>query len=780
MRAVAAPVAALLAVLAALLYGTAFVAPPAVAGSAPALSLTLTDLFPRMVTTDGPADLTVNGTLRNTGSVGITGVVIRVQRSDPLDTDGEVRDALDGDAATDAVTPQFVPLADSLPPGVELPVRLSVALRGQPATSLAFSSTGTYEVLVNVNAVADGGARARLAAVRLLLPVLGLPAGSRAAPASAAAPGEPTPFALLYPIAEVPARISTVPGAPVLLADDTLATSLAPGGRLDGLVTAIAQQATSGSPIRAATCLAIDPDLVETASLMAAGYLVVAPDGSTTKGTGGVAAASWLAQLRAAARGMCVIALPYADADLVALTRGGLGATAGRAVSTSWTVLATLLQTPVTPVTWPADGLLDDADAHVVDSAGASATVLSADGVTATDPAGDATDAMVALAGLSLPAVLADPLLTRAAAGPGSDVAPAPGRGAAIEADTPAGTDTPLSTQDTIGTLALRAGSGRAFVVAPPHRWAADGSGASALLAAAGLLIEAGRLTPRGLPAVLAGPAGGPDRLAYSPSAAAAELAPAAIAAIGRATAALTDLRSAVVPDSGVGLSADQLLGPMEQGLMRPASASRRADPAAAQTAAGSELSAVGALRDTVRVLEPPSPYTLGTSDAPLPLTVANGLPVTVRVRVEIASTSGLRVAPIDVQQIPPLGRRQVSVNAQAARAGQFLVEAAVRTPAGGLLGPPSRLHIQSTAYGTITGWLTASAGVIFVLLVVRRIRRRAGGIGAGTTARVDPTPAGLPPPTPPPPGGVPADAPTVAMPVIRDTDRLPTPRDLR
>ena len=64
-------------------------------------------------------------------------------------------------------------------------------------------------------------------------------------------------------------------------------------------------------------------------------------------------------------------------------------------------------------------------------------------------------------------------------------------------------------------------------------------------------------------------------------------------------------------------------------------------------------------LRGTVRVLEPPSPYALGTSDAPLLVTIGNGLPFTVPVRLEISSTSGLKVAPIDVQQVPPLGRRQ-------------------------------------------------------------------------------------------------------------------------
>ena len=67
-----------------------------------------------------------------------------------------------------------------------------------------------------------------------------------------------------------------MPGEPTLLTDDELATSLAPDGRLGGLVAALAG-APVGSPVRDATCLAVDPDLVETAAAMRSGYQVVAP-----------------------------------------------------------------------------------------------------------------------------------------------------------------------------------------------------------------------------------------------------------------------------------------------------------------------------------------------------------------------------------------------------------------------------------------------------------------------------------------------------------------------
>jgi hypothetical protein len=149
----------------------------------------------------------------------------------------------------------------------------------------------------------------------------------------------------------------------------------------------------------------------------------------------------------------------------------------------------------------------------------------------------------------------------------------------------------------------------------------------------------------------------------------------------------------------------------------------------------------VGELRGTVRVLEPPGPYSLGTSDAPILITLSNGLPITVQVRVQISSSSGLRVAPIEPQLVPPLGRRQVRVSAEVVRAGQFTVQAAVTTPHGELLGPPSRLRVRSTVYGTITVWLTASAGILLVVLAGRRVLRRVRGEPGKRTDQGRPAP---------------------------------------
>jgi hypothetical protein len=103
-----------------------------------------------------------------------------------------------------------------------------------------------------------------------------------------------------------------------------------------------------------------------------------------------------------------------------------------------------------------------------------------------------------------------------------------------------------------------------------------------------------------------------------------------------------------------------------------------------------------------------------------------------------------------------------VQVDAEVVRSGQFVVEATVSTPAGRSLGPPSRLQVRSTAYGTITVWLTGCAGVLLVVLAARRVVRRVRG-EPGRRDRVAPAtgPASRPatPPAPGPAARAPAPA---------------------
>lgn len=751
--------AAVLAV-AFLLASAAFLAPPAVAdpvGTVPAptaagpLTLELNGLAPRVVTADGPASVTVTGTLRNSGDRPVGDLEVRLQRGEALRTDGDVRDALAGEGSADTTTPAFTPLPGALTPGGSMPVTLTVPLRGDPTEGLALDRPGVYELLVNVNGVPRDGLRARLAAARLLLPVLSLPAGPNpgGAPIEPAVPGGPPGLTVLYPLVDTPHRLPTVPGEQTLLTDDDLARSLAPDGRLGGLVAAFAEGAPAGSAVRAATCLAVDPDLVATAAAMRQGYAVRGPNGPVP-GTGAEVAGTWLDALAAAARGGCVVALPFADADLVTLARGQLGDLGRLAVADAGAVVTEALGTPVLDATtWPSGGVLDEPALTGVAAAGARAVVLDAS--TVDDDVQTAGTVPVAVGSSSLLAVLTDPLLARAADATQASVPAIPGAATTVSATT----SPPLATQDAAAALVFRIqaapqpAGGAPIVLAPPHVWRTDKTGAGALLATVKLLLDTGRVQARRLEDVVAaGPTtpGAARRPADPLQAGRRDIPPAVLESVREMRADVLDLRSAAVPETGVGATVDATFEPLLQAVLRPASATWHGRPDLAASAAAAAGTRIGELRDSVRVLTPPSPYSLGTSDAPLLLAIANGLPVTMEVRLSISSTTGLRVAPIPPQRIPPLGRRQVQVSAEVVRSGQFSVEATLHSPAGRALGPPSRLQVRSTAYGTITVWLTGSAAVLLVVLAAHRVVRRVRG-EPGPRDRTGPPPPETQPP---------------------------------
>ncbi len=702
------------------------VAPAQTGASSGGLELRLVSLTPRIVTEAGPGNITVTGVLVNTGSGPVRDLVARVQRSDVLVTEAAVRAALAGDVSADAVTPTFTQLADELAPGAELPLSLSLPVRGSPDASLAVVRPGLYELLVNVNGVGADGVPARLAGGRMLLPVLDLPVVAGQPATGAAAPtATPTAASLLYPLADVPRRRPTGPGEPAVLTDDELAISLDGDGRLGGLLRGL-ERAPAGSPVRAGICLAVDPELLDTVQQMSQGYRVQAPDGALSEGRGAAAAGRWLEGLRAAARGTCVIALPMADTDLVALSRNGLADLGAFAVQRGSQIVAAILGTPVVAqATQPAEGLLDDR-ALLDYAVGGGRAVLLADNAVRTDR--QAATGVVRLPAGAAPgqpttpfAVLTDGLLTLSA---GTDPGPA------------------LAAQDTIAALAFRAGPGSGgrgaaptpLVLAPPHRWSLDGTEASALVGAFETLVGTGRFTAANLGAVLtAEPAATAPtgRLVYSAQAGASEVPATVTTAVRQARDSNADLLSAAENEPEVGASPGQVFEPVTEAMVAATSAAWRGRPELAEAAAQAVTARVEQLRSAVRVVEPPGPYALASEQAPLALTVANGLPVAMNVRVELTGTAGLRTAPIPLQRVPALGRLQLRVDTDVTRSGQFTVYATVSTPSGSPLGPPSRLLVNSTAYGTITLWLTGTAGALLVILVgrrvLRRIRRRPG-----------------------------------------------------
>jgi hypothetical protein len=713
------------------------------------LRLQVDSMSPRLVTASGPNTLIVTGTLTNTGSAPIGDLGIRAQLSDRLRSEGDIRTALAGNVQDSAVTPTVTKLDDRFMPGAHLPFQLSVPLRGSPTSSLALQHQGVYQVLLNVTG-REGvtGAKTRMAGARVLLPVVGLPAAP-AMPAQAPAPpaGPPRPVSVLYPIADQPRRLPTGPGEAVVLSDDVLADELSKNGRLDGLLSGLETNAPPGSPVHDAVCVAIDPDLLRTVSEMTTGYQVRSPDGTMRPGRGQAAATDWLNRLKNAAAGRCVFALPFADADLVALSRAGLDDLARYATSEGARITSELLATPVrTTTTWPEDSVLDERSLGDYAKAGGAAVVLSADSVSGKAArTADGGTVKLATPGATSVGLLADPLVASAASGGehsrynAGTIGNQLTRGPLVDSSAqlnPTNGGGALSAQDAIGAIAFRATSGGSdpVLVAPPHRWNTTAADAGGLLAQVNALISAGRLTAAKL-ADQPAPGSDPATLVYPIRAGAREVPSAVTASLRSDRDLANQLRSAAIPAQGVGTTPAQVFDPVTEGFLRAASSVWRGQPHESRTSAKIMTDRVAFLRSLVRVVEPPTPYALGSKDAPLPITLANGLPVAMRVKVVLSYTPGLKISAITpdplARPIPPLGRLQLRADTSLTRSGQFSVEARLTTVAGVPLGFPSRLVLRSTAYGTITLWLTGTAFLLLVILAVRRITRRVRGSSA-------------------------------------------------
>ena len=162
-----------------------------------------------------------------------------------------------------------------------------------------------------------------------------------------------------------------------------------------------------------------------------------------------------------------------------------------------------------------------------------------------------------------------------------------------------------------------------------------------------------------------------------------------------------------------------------------------RDSPTRAAQLTAAQSSQLDELRRSVRIVQPPGPYSLAASDSPLLITVSNELPVGVQVALNLSETAGLRAGAVGLQLVPARSTRQLVIPAKVSRAGQFSVDARLSTPGGTPLGEPSTLQLRSTAFGRVTVALTAGAGALLVLLVARRIvpkvRRRWGSAGGRT-----------------------------------------------
>ncbi len=739
-----------------------------VAGAQPGitafLQVQIDSVTPDIVTTTSEPLVTVTGAIRNVGDRVVRDVVVRLEHAAAVTSSSALRTDLSGDVDQYQPVADFITVAPEIARGQDVPFRLAYPLRSADRPSLNIENPGVYPVMVNVNGTPDYGEDARLDDSRFLLPVLGVPpdTASEASDTSdsadtsdsdvlnSAVPPDitrPVGLTMFWPLADRPRLAAGAPGGttPVRLIDDDLATSLATGGRLDTMLTAVdfatSPEVDPGGEITPALCLAVDPDLLVTVNAMTAGYVVndasdAGPGTPTHPGTGQQAAVDWLNKLRALAQRMCVTPTTYAQADLDALHRVGDPGLSAAATTGAGNIVDQILGIASTRgASLVGDGALTGPAVQLLSEQGPTVAIGAANlrGPGITD--GGAPETADTAPVRYTPTVVAapfDPAVGAALAGAGT--APESPSYLDPSLDTPLKQDTEVARrQDAIASLLWRSlqadATPRTQILMPPLLWNLTARDAQAVLTAVATSIRAGLSVPRPLTAVIdeaaavtdyaplpSGPLGNPR----------GRFDDGVVSGIAAVTGRLSGLTAALATDERTGQTGSQYTAPLREDLLRALSLS--VPPDARNGLAQQRLTTVGRSVDglfrAVSIVNPGGSYTLATERSPLPLALRNDLPVPIRVRLDIDAPPGMAVTDLGEIVLPP-GFLPLKVPVEVHFTQRVAVDISLRTAEGLPLGEPVRLSVHSNAYGKVLFFITLSAGAVLFLLVARRLWHR-------------------------------------------------------
>ncbi|MET9799813.1 DUF6049 family protein [Streptomyces sp. NPDC006368] len=387
-----ASVVAGMPLLAALLYGP--VAPSAHADEKAPGPRTV-DVSLNTLTPGAPVEgdtLTITGTVTNQGKETVSGATVDLHVGSPLRNRGAIDDVGKGKGFTQssdgpAVGGTHAFKIPALPSGITEDFSLSV-----PVNKLGLDEEGVYPLGVSLAGRTPSEPYDQVLGIeRTVLPW------------QPEATEKKTQLTYLWPLISS-TRLSAQTGSddqqtPVF-ENDELATELAPGGRLERLVSL-------GSELP--VTWVIDPDLLATVEAMTRSYQV--RDGETyVPGRNQAIAKGWLNALEKAVQGRKVVALPYADPDLASLAHRGKDVSGSLshlqpATELAETTVETVLHVkPSVDFAWPVDGAIDPSIVDVATSAGADKVIARSDSVrdnlsyapTAARPIGGGTTALVA------------------------------------------------------------------------------------------------------------------------------------------------------------------------------------------------------------------------------------------------------------------------------------------------------------------------------------------------------------------------------------------------
>ncbi|MFG3507302.1 DUF6049 family protein [Streptomyces sp. NPDC047821] len=341
--------------------------------------------------------LTISGTVTNEGKQTVSGAQVDLRVGSRMSSRGEI-DAV-------AKRGRFTPGSDGGALGGPYRIKIPTLAAGLskdfsitvPVEKLNLDEDGVYQLGVSVSGRAGSTPYDQVLGIeRTFLPW------------QPEATGKKTQFTYLWPLissTHLSAETGSDDQQTPVFEDDDLAAELAPGGRLERLVSLGAELPVTW---------VVDPDLLATVDAMTRNYQV--KEGTErVPGKNQAIAKQWLNALDKAVQGHKVIALPYADPDLASLAHRGKDVSGSLshlqpATEVAETTVETILHVkPSVDFAWPVDGAVDPSIVDVATSAGADKLIARSDSIrdelpytpNAARPIGGGTTAVVADAPLS-------------------------------------------------------------------------------------------------------------------------------------------------------------------------------------------------------------------------------------------------------------------------------------------------------------------------------------------------------------------------------------------
>jgi len=587
-------------------------------------------------------------------------------------------------------------------------------------SQVGMRSFGVYPLAAELN-----GPLAGMDAARTFLPFWpGKPASQAVKPLRAA---------WVWPLIDSPQQ-----AACTALRTDELATSVTANGRLGALLAAGRTQAAR----QARLTWAIDPALINDASLMTHPYRVGVSDTTCTGGKArpaSGAARAWLAGVRAVASQQDFFITPYADVDVAALVHRGLNGELHAAFGVGRKVALGLLRLTQRPppstqgaIAWPPDGV---ADYSVIEGLAAKnnvRTLILDDSVMPPVVPVNFTPGAVTSTtdglGNRLHVLLADHTLTHILGTartqiPGAVPAPSPGTGSTGLAEAATFANEQWFLAETAMIAAEDPSLARSVVIAPPRRWNPPPGMAEKLLTET---AHAPWLRPTSLASLAAArPTAGDVKRQQPPQRKMSdgELRAPLLRQVHRLTGQVRLLGSVLStgwPGSAAALAA------IESSAWRGGRAGQRH----AQQMLHQVSSYVLAQWSQIQIIGSVH-ITLGGKSGAVPVSVSNGLNVAVNVGLKVTAPENGQVQvgkPPRVITVDAHTQRTIKLSVRTAAAGSTTLTLQLTTRAGRPLpGQSATLTVEATHFGTLALVIIVVALVVFVLTAAGRAFRRGG-----------------------------------------------------